>query len=112
MKNKMILLTTDRFGTGDDALGTAVLESYFAVVKSRPGLPAVIFCANRGVLALTRKSLASLHIGELEKAGVRVLACKTCVDFYDVEEQLLTGTVSSMGDFVDLSAEHEVVTIA
>lgn len=110
MKGKVILLMSETIGTGEPDLGVVVLESFLTVVKSRP-LPYAVFCMHRGVLALTPKSPASLHLAELAEAGVKVLACKTCVDYYDVESDLQAGEVSSMGAFVDLAADHEVVTI-
>lgn len=44
MQNKIILVTTDSFGTGNDsALGENVMETYFTVLKQQSDLPAAIF---------------------------------------------------------------------
>jgi intracellular sulfur oxidation DsrE/DsrF family protein len=112
MNNKVILLTTDQFGTGDAALGESVLETFFVLIKQRSELPHTIFCMNRGVFALTKKSFASVHLAELAKEGVTVLACKTCVDHYGVEADLVAGEISSMSAFVELAAQRDVLTIA
>jgi len=112
MKNKVILLASDQIGAGDAGLGQNVLETFLVLLKQRAELPAAIFCMNRGVFCLTKRSFASVHLAELARAGVRVLACRTCVEFYDVLDQLTAGEVSSMGEFVALAAEHEVLTIA
>ena len=111
MKNKVILLTSDRFGDGDPALGESVLETFFVLLKQRDELPAAVFCMNRGVYALTGRTFASLHLAEMEKAGVSVLACRTCVEHYGVEESLKAGEISSMAAFIDLAARHDVLTI-
>ena len=112
MRNKVILLTTDQFGTGDAALGESVLETFFVLMKQRDELPAAVFCMNRGVFALTTSSFASVHLAEMADAGVNVLACKTCVDHYDVGSRLKAGEISSMATFVELAATHDVLTIA
>ena len=112
MKDKVILISSDQLGTGDAELGRSVLETFLVVLKQRDELPAAIFCMNRGVFTLTRASFAHVHLAELAAAGVRVLACGTCVDFYDVREQLAAGEVSGMAVFVELAATHEVLTIA
>lgn len=112
MQNKVIFLTTDSMGNGDPGLGAQILETFFTLLKQREQLPAAIFCANRGVLALTERSLASVHLKELEDKGVPVLACATCVDYYDVREQLTAGEISSMGHFMDLADKYEVMTLA
>ncbi|WP_223066899.1 DsrE family protein [Paenibacillus caui] len=111
MKNKVILLTTDSWGHGDEELGKTILESFFSLIKQEEGLPAAVFCVNRGVLALTDMSLASLHLKELQHKGVPVLACKTCVDYYGIADKLEAGEISTMKRFIELSAEYEVMTV-
>ncbi|MCJ8012132.1 transcriptional regulator [Paenibacillus sp. KQZ6P-2] len=112
MQNKVIFLTTDSMGNGERELGTQILETFFTLLKQREQLPAAIFCANRGVLALTEQSLASVHLKELADQGVPVLACATCVDYYGVREQLTAGGISSMGYFMELAEKYEVMTLA
>lgn len=112
MNEKVIFLTTDTMGTGDSRLGEQLLETYFTLLKQQETLPAAIFCVNRGVLALTGKSMASLHLKEIQERGVPVLACSTCVNYYGVGDQLYAGEVSSMGHFIELSAKYEVVTLS
>lgn len=112
VKNKVILLETDSMGAGDRELGATLLETFFSLLKQKEEKPAAIFCVNRGVFALTEQSLASLHLQELEKQGVPVLACKTCVDYYGIGERLTVGTISSMGRFLELAAQHEVFTLS
>ncbi|MGZ7444036.1 DsrE family protein [Paenibacillus sp. TH7-28] len=112
MKNKVIFLTTDSMGSGERELGTQLLETFATLLKQREQLPAAVFCVNRGVLALTEQSFASLHLKELEGRGVPVLACGTCVNYYGIQDQLAAGEVSSMGRFLELAEQYEVITIA
>ncbi len=112
MLNKVIFLTTDSLGNGERELGTQILETFFTLLKQREQLPAAVFCANRGVLALTDQSLASVHLKELAERDVPVLACATCVDYYGIREQLSVGEISSMGHFMELAGQYEVMTLA
>ncbi|MBP2241140.1 putative peroxiredoxin [Cytobacillus eiseniae] len=112
MKNKVILVTSDQLGKGEKELGETVLETFFTLLKQRDDLPKAIFCMNQGVFTLTEKSLVSVHMKELEDKGVEVLACKTCVDYYDVENILIAGKISGMPSFLDLAAKYEVITIS
>ena len=91
MKNKVILLASDQLGNGEKELGEGVLETFFTVLKQKEELPVAIFCMNRGVFTLTEESLISLQLADLERKGVDVLACKTCVDYYELNEKLVTG---------------------
>ena len=112
MKNKVILLASDQLGNGEKELGEGILETFFTVLKQKEELPVAIFCMNRGVFTLTEESLVSLQLADLEGKGVDVLACKTCVDYYELNEKLVTGKVSGMAQFVELASEYEVITIS
>lgn len=111
MKNKVILVTSDQLGEGDRELGEGILETFFTLLKQREQLPIAIFCMNRGVFTLTNESLVSLHLQELENKGVNILACKTCVDYYEVASKMTVGTISGMKDFIDLAEKYEVITL-
>ncbi|WP_050614294.1 DsrE family protein [Bacillus testis] len=111
MNNKIILLSSNKFGAGNGELGETVLETFFTLLKQREDLPHAIFCMNSGVLALTDESMASLHLKELEDKGVAVFACKTCTDYYDVTDKLAAGKVSGMDHFIELASQYEVLTI-
>jgi intracellular sulfur oxidation DsrE/DsrF family protein len=112
LKNKVILLASDQLGNGEKELGEGILETFFTVLKQKEELPVAIFCMNRGVFTLTEESLVSLQLADLERKGVDVLACKTCVDYYELNEKLVTGKVSGMAQFVELASEYEVITIS
>ncbi|WP_042356501.1 DsrE family protein [Bacillus rubiinfantis] len=112
MKNKVILVSSNQLGRGDEILGENVLETFFTLLKQREELPKAIFCMNSGVLTMTEESLVSVHLQELATKGVEILACKTCADHYGVSEKLTVGKISGMGEFIDLAAKYEVVTIS
>ncbi|KAA0548554.1 transcriptional regulator [Bacillus sp. BGMRC 2118] len=111
MKNKVILVSSNQLGKGDGELGEGVLETFFTLLKQREEKPAAVFFMNTGVFTLTEQSLVSVHLQELEQAGVPLFACKTCVDFYELADQLTCGEISSMAQFIELASQHEVLTL-
>jgi intracellular sulfur oxidation DsrE/DsrF family protein len=112
LKNKVILLASDQLGKGDTELGEGILETFFTILKQREELPAAVFCMNRGVFTLTESSLVSLQLKELEDKGIDVLACKTCVDFYELNDKLVAGKISGMAQFIELASKYEVITLS
>lgn len=112
MKNKVILVSSNTLGKGADELGEGILETFFTLLKQREDLPVAIFFMNSGVLTLTKDSLISLQLHELEEKGVDILACKTCVEYYNVANELAAGKISGMAQFLDLAAQYEVLTIS
>ncbi|HHW39101.1 MAG TPA: transcriptional regulator [Bacillales bacterium] len=112
MENKVILVLSDQLGQGDKHLGEGILETFFTLLKQKEQKPKAIFCMNRGVFTMTDQSLVSVHLIELEKQGVSVLACKTCADYYEVSDKLTAGKISGMDKFIELSSQYEVLTLS
>ncbi|MDR4889364.1 DsrE family protein [Fredinandcohnia sp. QZ13] len=112
MKNKVILLASDQLGKGEKELGEGILETFFTLLKQKEELPAAVFCMNRGVFTLTESSLVSLQLKDLEEKKVAVLACKTCVDYYELNEKLTAGQISGMDQFIELASKYEVITLS
>ncbi|MBB5173633.1 DsrE family protein [Texcoconibacillus texcoconensis] len=111
MKNNIILLTSEHLGSGEEELGRSLLENYFTLLKQEDDKPAAIFTINKGVYTLTDRHFASLHLKEMEENGVPILGCKTCIDYYQLSNELVVGEVSSMKAFIDLSKEYSVITL-
>ncbi|MDR7239080.1 DsrE family protein [Neobacillus drentensis] len=97
---------------GERELGEGILETFFTILKQKEELPAAVFCMNSGVFTLTEKSFVSLQLKELEEKGIEVLACKTCVDFYELNDKLIAGKISGMAQFIELASKYEVITLA
>jgi selenium metabolism protein YedF len=112
MKNKVILASSSQLGRGDEKLGESVLETFFTLLKQREELPRAVFCMNSGVYLMTDDSFVSVHLKELEQKGVEILACKTCVEHYGLAESITVGKISTMGEFIELAAKYEVMTIS
>lgn len=112
MKNKVILLSSDQLGKGEPGLGEGLLETFFTLLKQQDELPVAVFCMNRGVFTLTESSFVSLQLKELEEKGLEVLACKTCVDYYELNDKLAAGKISGMADFIKLASQYEVLTLS
>lgn len=111
MNNKVILISSNQLGRGDEQLGENVLETFLTLLKQRDDKPYAIFLMNSGVLTATEDSFCSVHLKEMEDAGVKIYACKTCIDHYDVEAKLAAGEISGMPHFIELASKYEVITL-
>jgi peroxiredoxin family protein len=48
----------------------------------------------------------------LEKLGVRILACQTCLQYYGLMDRVVVGTVGGVPDILQVMAEADkVITI-
>ena len=109
---QVILVGTDRLGTGDDALGRRLMRSFLSTVSDGGFRPARIVFLNDGVKLATEGSQVLDILEALERDGVEILSCGTCLEHYGLVEQLRVGLVTNMYDIVDsLLSEDKVIRI-
>ena len=91
-----IMVKSQYFGQGDDELGAVLIKSFFyTLTEMGPELKNLIFM-NGGVHLTTEGSPVLEHLQFLEKKGVQILSCGTCLDFFGKKEKLLVGQLTNM----------------
>jgi intracellular sulfur oxidation DsrE/DsrF family protein len=98
-------------GRGDDRLGLAILGNFLKTLVANPLRPDKIVCWNAGVKLLTGDSPVLAALQELEGIGVEILACKTCVDHFGLQQMVKAGEVSTMPVISDLLLRSDVLTV-
>ena len=111
MNDKALLLGSDGIGRGDEDLGKRLMLNFLAMLLAKKALPKALFMVNGAVRLATGDSPAHDSLAELEKAGVRVLACTTCVKAFNLVDRVAPHRLSSMDALVDLMAAHEVISL-
>jgi len=96
----VVLITTDRFGTGDERLGEMLMKAFLNTLWDASPKPAKIVFINDGVWLTTEGSevLDTLHL--LERDGVQIFSCGTCLEYYQLKDRLRVGEVTNMFDTV------------
>jgi selenium metabolism protein YedF len=97
----LVCITTNVLGKGSDELGAILMKAFLNTLWDYRPRPAKIIFVNAGVFLTTEGSgvLDSLEL--LEKEGVEILSCGTCLAFYGIKEKLKIGRVSNMHEIVD-----------
>lgn len=91
----VMLFGRDVLGEGERELGLVLMKSFlFTCVESNHTPGAMIFL-NSGVRLVTGEETASL-VRQLEKDGVEVVACGTCLDYYGLKQELAAGRIGNM----------------
>ncbi|MFZ5353930.1 MAG: sulfurtransferase-like selenium metabolism protein YedF [Bacillota bacterium] len=92
----VIVVTADKLGRGEDALGTVLMKSYtYALTEVLP-LPKTVIFINSGVRLTCEGSDALTNIHKLQELGVEIISCGTCLDFYNIKDMLRTGVIGNM----------------
>ena len=95
-----VLITTEHLGSGDDELGEKLMGNFLATLSDLGESLWRIVLLNGGVKLAVKpgKSLDSLKA--LEKTGVSVLVCGTCLSFYGLMEAKQVGETTNMLDVI------------
>ena len=104
-----VVISSSTMGSGDDELGKNLMKAYiFALTNVTPTPDNIIFY--NGGAHLTVEGSASLEdLKNLEKAGVNIMTCGPCLNFYGIAEKLQVGQVSNMYDIAQTMADSGLV---
>lgn len=107
---RVLLLGATGLGRGDEELGATILGNFLNVLVATPRRPETIVCWNAAVTLLAADSPVVDHFRQLEGVGVKVLACKTCVEKFGLQGKLEAGEISTMPVIADLLLRADVLT--
>ncbi|MBQ5951632.1 MAG: sulfurtransferase-like selenium metabolism protein YedF [Lachnospiraceae bacterium] len=100
-KDLVVVLSSDRMGSGDEALGKKLMNAFIFALTSQDAVPDKIICYNMGAYLTTENEKAIEDLKSLEAAGATVMTCGTCLDYYGLKEKLQVGIISNMYDIVE-----------
>ena len=111
-ENYAIFVGNDILGNGSQELGTNLIRMFFFTLTQDEDIPKYILFMNSGVkLALQDEQIIE-HLQELESRGTQIFICGTCVNFYQLKEEIKVGRISNMYEIVEKMKEaHKVITL-
>lgn len=95
-KSPVILIASDRLGSGADDLGRLLLKNFIITLLEMDHLPDKIILINSGVLLAAQDSEFIVPMTKLSNAGVEILSCGICLDYYGIRESLSVGGITNM----------------
>jgi selenium metabolism protein YedF len=96
MESRVILVQSEVLGRGNDELGMILMSNFLRLLEESEDKPAKMLFWNTGVRLVCRGSWALEHLKTLEAAGVELLACGTCLDFFELTDKLAVGKPTNM----------------
>ncbi len=103
MKQALIIcIESDKMGEGSEELGDILMKSYLYTLTELDELPEAIIFINSGVKLVVKESPVVNSLKTLERMGVELVACGTCLNYYHLENELAVGTVSNMYTIVEM----------
>lgn len=102
LEDKCIFISSDKMGQGNDELGEVLIKGYIYTLTEAKPYPKHIILVNSGVKLSAQNPSTIENLKILESAGVEVLSCGTCLDYYNLKEDLKVGSVTNMYTIVDI----------
>ena len=92
----VLVLSSDCLGSGDEELGRLLMKGFVYAVTEQDQLPEVVLFYNRGVFLTVEGSGVLEDLKELERRGVKLLSCGTCLNHFGMLDRLKAGEVTNM----------------
>jgi selenium metabolism protein YedF len=106
---KTLLITSEFLGRGDDELGAKLMASFLRTLLTAESKPDRIVFYNSGVRLLAQGSPVLDVLNDLNKAGVQLVACGTCVGFFKLDDKIAKDRISNMSEIVRILSEADGV---
>jgi len=94
----VIVCAEDKMGRGNDELGSVLIRSFMHTIAGQAQKPDVMIFYNTGVRLTVQGSDVLDDLKELSAAGVEILVCGTCLNYFEIKDKLAVGIVSNMYD--------------
>lgn len=92
----VVQITAETMGIGDDELGALLMRSFLKTQADLEEQPDAIIFYNGGVRLCCEGSLLLDDLKALESAGIEIIACGTCLNFFSLADQLAVGRGTDM----------------
>lgn len=103
----------DYIGEGDYTLGNNLAKMMLYTLSEGENIPAYVIFMNSGVKIPTSDKIDIINsLNVLIEKGTKVLVCGTCLNYYNLTEQLKVGIISNMYEIVEKMQEcAKVMTV-
>lgn len=104
-----VVFSSDKMGEGDEELGKNLMKSFVFALSNVDPLPKAMVFYNRGAFLTSEDSPVLADLKNLEKAGVKIMTCGLCADYYKIKEKLGVGVISNMYEIVETQMESQKI---
>lgn len=110
-ENLVVVISSDRMGSGNDALGKVLIKGFIFAVTQLEHLPKTILFYNGGATLTAEGSDSLEDLKHLEEEGVEILTCGTCLNYYNLSDKLQVGSVTNMYTIVEkMAGADKIIT--
>ena len=111
MNPKVFLVQSEELGRGDRRLGLMLMANFLRLLGESENKPSSLIFLNTGVNLVCKGSEVLDHLKRLEEQGVEILACMTCLEYFDLLDNLEVGKPPTMLKSIQSMLDCNVVSL-
>jgi sulfur relay (sulfurtransferase) complex TusBCD TusD component (DsrE family) len=110
--NTVILITREGMGSAEADLQHRLLNTYLGLLLENGSLPDALCFYTDGVKLVVEGSPLLERLTQIEKKGVRLIICSTCLNYFGLTEKVRVGIVGGMPDIIEAQVKAgKVITL-
>ncbi len=99
LEDYVLYINKNTMGMGNDELGIILIRAFFKTLIDNDKKPKKIIFVNSGVKLVVEGSEILEELEKLSKEfNIEILACGTCLDYFNLKGKIKIGTISNMFD--------------
>ncbi len=98
----VVVFAENRMGRGNDELGGVLIRAFIHTLAEQVTRPDMIIFYNTGVKLIVKDSPVLDDLKAMAEAGVELMVCGTCVNYFDIAKEVAVGNISNMYDIVGI----------
>lgn len=99
MEQTVYVFSSKRLGNGPDELGDILIRGFVKTLSTAGPAPQVMIFLNTSVELLPLPEVQESLL-RLQEKGTKILVCGTCMDYFQLREQIPPAWGSNMGEIV------------
>lgn len=111
MSQKVFLVQSEGLGRGDDQLGMLLMANFLRLIGENEEKPNTMIFWNTGVRLVCEGSQVLNHLKRLKEQGVEILACTTCLEYFDLTDKLAAGKPTTMAKSIQYMLGCKVISL-
>lgn len=92
----VVVIASETMGKGNDELGAILIKAFIHTLLQMETLPTRMLFYNTGVKLAAQGSPVLDDLSQLSEAGVEILVCGTCLNYFGLTDKLAAGAVTNM----------------
>jgi len=112
MKTDIVAISGDTMGSGTEELGKILIKSFIASLAELPEPPKYVIFFNSGAKLTAKGANTVEDLQKLTDKGTEILICGTCVNYYNLQDNLAVGKIVNMHEITaKMTAADNVINI-